>query len=155
MTQYSGCVKWFNKKAGFGFITIQSGDLNGSDVFVHFSAIKTDNIYKYLVDGEYVEVTLGDKVEGHDMPPVVNVEGVRGGQLMCQHRVSNKRQVDESSTNDRERPVERRERPVQRRTRPSYDRRDADRTQTNRTQTNRTQTDRTQTDRPTRRQDKR
>ena len=33
-----GTVKWFNEEKGFGFITAE----NGSDVFVHFSAIKAD-----------------------------------------------------------------------------------------------------------------
>ena len=35
----SGRVKWFNNKAGYGFITVSSGDNVGSDVFVHHSAI--------------------------------------------------------------------------------------------------------------------
>ena len=39
-------VKWFNHKAGYGFLT----DLDsGSDVFVHHNGIKTDdNVYKTL-----------------------------------------------------------------------------------------------------------
>ena len=34
-----GRVKWFNNKAGYGFITISSDEQSGEDVFVHHSAI--------------------------------------------------------------------------------------------------------------------
>ena len=53
-----GRVKWFNEKKGFGFI---SGE-DGTDVFVHFSAIKGDG-FKVLYEGDEVEfeVTRGPK----------------------------------------------------------------------------------------------
>ena len=49
-----GKVKWFNNKAGYGFITVsEKGDYNGKDIFTHFTAIKvTNSQYKYLVQGE-------------------------------------------------------------------------------------------------------
>ena len=54
----TGTVKWFNEKKGFGFITQDSG----SDVFVHYSAIKGDG-FKTLVEGDKVtfEVVNGPK----------------------------------------------------------------------------------------------
>ena len=45
----NGTVKWFNADKGFGFIT----GSDHKDVFVHFSAIKT-NGYKSLEEGQKV-----------------------------------------------------------------------------------------------------
>ena len=36
----TGSVKWFNNKAGYGFVTVKGGDHDGKDVFAHYSAIK-------------------------------------------------------------------------------------------------------------------
>jgi cold shock CspA family protein len=82
-----GRVKWFNNKAGYGFITITDGDKSGTDIFVHHSSIGVSSEqYKYLVQGEYVEFTL-NKVEGgtHDYQ-AVGVCGIKNGKLMCETR---------------------------------------------------------------------
>lgn len=47
----SGKVKWFNNEKGFGFIANDDGS---DDVFVHFSAIVSDNGYKSLQEGQSV-----------------------------------------------------------------------------------------------------
>lgn len=53
-----GKVKWFNERKGFGFIEAE----NGTDVFVHFSAIQ-DSGFKTLQEGQRVsfEVQQGQK----------------------------------------------------------------------------------------------
>ncbi len=54
----TGKVKWFNAEKGYGFITAE----DGTDVFVHFSAIQTEG-YKSLDEGQPVsfDVTSGDR----------------------------------------------------------------------------------------------
>ena len=47
-----GTVKWFNDSKGFGFITPD----DGSDVFVHHSAIQADG-YRSLQENQRVEYT--------------------------------------------------------------------------------------------------
>lgn len=53
-----GKVKWFNDTKGFGFIETE----NGTDVFVHQSAIQSSG-FRTLAEGQKVEfdVTSGPK----------------------------------------------------------------------------------------------
>ncbi|HWC16236.1 MAG TPA: cold-shock protein [Terriglobales bacterium] len=60
MTRIKGTVKWFNNAKGFGFI----GQDNGPDVFVHYSAIKSEG-YKSLQEGDQVEFEI---VQGQKGP---------------------------------------------------------------------------------------
>lgn len=54
----NGTVKWFNERKGYGFIEHE----DGTDVFVHYSAIVSDG-FKTLNEGDRVtfEVEQGQK----------------------------------------------------------------------------------------------
>lgn len=83
----TGRVKWFNNKAGFGFVTAVDGDLKDKDVFVHYSSINVpDDQYKYLVQGEYVDFELTDSEKSEHEFHAINISGVKGGNLMCETR---------------------------------------------------------------------
>ena len=82
-----GRVKWFNNKAGYGFITISEGAQSGTDIFVHHSAIKVSSQqYKYLVQGEYVEFTLVSTEGGTHAFQAADISGIAQGKLMCETR---------------------------------------------------------------------
>ncbi|MEE9187551.1 MAG: cold shock domain-containing protein [Bacteroidota bacterium] len=61
-----GRVKWFDGKKGYGFIEREEG----GDVFVHYTAIKSDRDYKILEEGAVVEFEV---VEGKKGLQAVNV----------------------------------------------------------------------------------
>jgi len=86
-----GQVKWFNNKAGYGFITVNDGEHSGKDIFIHYSTIRTTNSqYKYLVQGEYVEFNLvKSNTDNHEFQ-AVDISGVKGGLLMCETRRVNR-----------------------------------------------------------------
>jgi CspA family cold shock protein len=54
-----GKVKWFNEHKGFGFIEAE----NGTDVFVHFSAIQ-DTGFKSLQEGQAVSFDVQEGPKG-------------------------------------------------------------------------------------------
>ncbi|MBK4113403.1 cold-shock protein [Cronobacter sakazakii] len=62
----NGSVKWFNADKGFGFIAPADGS---KDVFVHFSAIQSDN-FRTLTEGQQVEFSVENGAKG---PSAVNV----------------------------------------------------------------------------------
>lgn len=91
-----GQVKWFNNKAGYGFITASSGENSGKDVFIHFSTIRVANSqYKYLVQGEYVEFSLVKSTKGDHEFQAIDVSGIKGGALMCETRRNNRPPLEE------------------------------------------------------------
>ena len=108
-----GKVKWFNNKAGYGFITASEGEFVGKDIFVHYSTINVSNPqYKYLVQGEYVEFDLiKSQNESHEYQ-AMNVSGIKGGSIMCETRASSRPETSE------ERPVSYSRPPLRRRTGP-------------------------------------
>lgn len=71
-SRLNGTVKWFNAKAGYGFIKRED---NGEDVFIHFSGIARKNprhLIKSLGDGEPVEFNiLATNVTGPRGMPVL------------------------------------------------------------------------------------
>lgn len=82
-----GRVKWFNTKSGFGFITVLSGSNVGEDIFVHHSAVTVSNEqYKYLIQGEYVEFDLEAATGDTHKFQATKVRGICGGILMCETR---------------------------------------------------------------------
>ena len=83
----TGHVKWFKNKAGFGFVTVLSGDKKDEDVFVHHSGIVVaSEQYKYLVQGEYVSFNLRDSDNDDHPYQAGEVRGVCDGWLMCETR---------------------------------------------------------------------
>ena len=82
-----GNVKWFNNKAGYGFITTGENTDTPKDIFVHYTNISVGNEqYKYLVQGEYVEFDLTPTPEGaHDFQ-ATKVTGIQGGATLCERR---------------------------------------------------------------------
>lgn len=64
-----GKVKWFNAQKGYGFITSD----DGKDVFVHYSAIKTQG-FRTLEEGQRVEFSV---VQGEKGPQASDVTILR------------------------------------------------------------------------------
>jgi len=86
VSRVTGCVKWFNNKAGYGFVTVSSGPHAG-DVFVHHSAINVgEEQYRFLVQGEYVEFDRVRVEGGNHEWQAANVTGPHSGRLMCETR---------------------------------------------------------------------
>jgi len=83
---FTGRVKWFNNKTGYGFITVTDGPRSGNDIFVHHSAINVEGQYKYLVQGEYVDFSITSSSSGKHECEAASVNGIKGGKLMCSTR---------------------------------------------------------------------
>ena len=64
-----GTVKWFNSTKGYGFITNDDG---GEDLFVHFSAIKSEG-YKSLEEGQKVTFSIEADPKNPNKLRAVNV----------------------------------------------------------------------------------
>ena len=91
----TGQVKWFNNKQGYGFLVVHSlGNEPNMDTFVHHSSLRTSgDQFRYLVQGEYVEFSLGKATDGRTV--ATEVTGIKGGQLMCEVRAERGRAAAE------------------------------------------------------------
>lgn len=64
-----GVVKWFSAEKGYGFISQE----NGSDVFVHYSAIQGSG-YRTLEEGEKVEFEVTQGAKGQQASNVISLK---------------------------------------------------------------------------------
>jgi cold shock protein len=79
--KYVGQCKWWSDKMGYGFITVQQGDMKGRDIFLHHTGVRPLNsIYRTLKKGEYINF---DIIEGANGLQATNVTGIGGGTLIC------------------------------------------------------------------------
>lgn len=89
---YIGVVKWFNNKTGYGFITCLEKEYQNKDIFVHHSALITHSSssnqqYKYLIQGEYVQFQLKHDHNNSKHPiSATNVTGIYNGKLLFLHK---------------------------------------------------------------------
>ena len=103
-SKFTGRVKWFNNKSGYGFVTVVSSDsvgsvAVGSDVFAHHSEIAvTADQYRYLVQGEYVEFCVAKTSSGNHEFQCSKIRGIHSGQLICETRHSAREMYKSSST---------------------------------------------------------
>ena len=93
-----GRVKWFNNRAGYGFVTVLDGDKRGTDVFAHHSGVSVDQEqYRYLVQGEYVSFQMSKSDSKNHKWQATNVRGIMGGKLMCETHWEMRKERDERS----------------------------------------------------------
>ena len=91
-------VKWFDSKKGWGFASTLDQPLR--DIFVHHKAITVaKEQYRYLVQGEYIELDIVESSEGEHQYQAGNVSGIKGGALMCETREASR--LEQESRSDR------------------------------------------------------
>lgn len=67
-----GTVKWFSNTKGFGFLTME----DGTDIFVHYSGIVSEEKFKSVTEGQTVEFEITDCEKGNQAINVTVVEVV-------------------------------------------------------------------------------
>lgn len=103
---YTGKVKWFNNKSGYGFITvINESDLKEKDIFAHHTSIEVHgNLYKYLVQGEYVIFDVQKMEDRNHENHAISIRGILNHDLMCETRFKNKEKENIRPRQDRRPP---------------------------------------------------
>ena len=66
--RFTGQVKWFDRRKGYGFITRD----DGSDVFVHYTGIEGQG-FRSLEEGQEVEFEIEDTPKGPQAVKVVKL----------------------------------------------------------------------------------
>jgi len=108
---YNARVKWFNRQTGWGFLSLTSSaeQHENDDIFVHWKSLNVEGeLYKYLVNGEYVTLNINYTPDGEHSYQATNVSGVDGGLLMCQTRhIENESRRDDENNENRSRQPQR------------------------------------------------
>lgn len=105
---YLGCVKWFNNKKGYGYVTVKEGPLVNEDIFTHHSAISiADGQYRYLVAGEYIHIQVKDYEGANHLYQANQVKApCENGTIMCEVRTSQILKTKRFEQNVERSPVE-------------------------------------------------
>ena len=81
---------WFDQKKGFGFIKIitPGSENNNKEVFVHYSAVKSENRFKKLYPGENVSLDVEKNPDESSNKEFIskNVTGLYGSLLMVDNQ---------------------------------------------------------------------
>ena len=82
--KYIGCVKWFSKPKGFGFVNILSDcEWKGQEIFLHYTNINSEN-YKIVYPGEYVSLNI-IMDQSKNKHVCSDVTGIMGGKLLSEN----------------------------------------------------------------------
>lgn len=89
-----GTVKWFDARKGYGFVT----NLNGKDVFVHYTNIQMDG-FRLLHEGDIVSFeTVTDKnnrIQAANVKPILTLNIVKEALQKENLHLSKKRMLTE------------------------------------------------------------
>ena len=101
MSYFKGDVKWFNNKAGYGFITVveDASEISenlqmfapfvGKDIFVHHSVINVKkSVFRYLMPEEQVQFTITVPEGGKHDYQASSVYPLDNNDLKCETRES-------------------------------------------------------------------
>ncbi len=90
---YTGRVKWFNRVAGWGFVSVIGSTEEGwkesqdDEIFVHWKSLSVEKEqYRYLVNGEYITFSIAYSQNSNHKYQAQSVRGINGGILMCETR---------------------------------------------------------------------